>query len=197
MSCECGCGQQTKVATQSSTRRGWVNGQPVRFLPYHHVRMEHKTPVDVRFWAKVNKTETCWLWVGAVTDNGYGNFRKKRKSIPAHRVSYELLIGPIPDGLELDHLCRVRNCVNPEHLEPVTRQENVKRGVGWAGENGNAGARKRRTHCNQGHEFTPENTGIRSDGEGRLCKKCKATVNRRVYLAQKNRALDSQQAGGG
>lgn len=74
----------------------------------------------------------CWLWTGATSPQGYGRFnaglREDARNVLAHRWSYEHHVGPIPDGLDLDHLCRVRHCVNPEHLEPVTRQENVQRG---------------------------------------------------------------------
>ena len=84
------------------------------------------------FWFWVNKTDTCWLWEGNIATNSYGlytaNFSGQRQTKRAHRLAYELMVGPIPDGLELDHLCRVRNCVNPAHLEAVTHQENVLRG---------------------------------------------------------------------
>ena len=84
-----------------------------------------------RFWAKVvNDTETgCWLWSGATT-TGYGRFHLAMglPLVVAHRFAYETLVGPVPAGLDLDHLCRVRRCVNPAHLEPVTRRENLMRG---------------------------------------------------------------------
>lgn len=88
-----------------------------------------------RFLAYVNKTETCWLWLGTKCSKGYGRVKVDGASKSAHRVAYECFWDDIPDGLELDHLCNVRNCVNPEHLEPVTHQENVAR------------ARIRQTHC--------------------------------------------------
>ena len=72
---------------------------------------------------RITVTETCWLWTGPKYHNGYGQARGGR----VHRLMYEALVGPIPDGLELDHLCRIRECVNPEHLEPVTRAENARR----------------------------------------------------------------------
>ena len=81
-----------------------------------------------RFWAKVNKTETCWLWMATTNPKGYGRFRDG-KAVSAHRWAYEQVAGPIPEGLQLDHLCRVRNCVNPAHLEPVTGAVNQKRGL--------------------------------------------------------------------
>src|SRR3990167_9081181 len=87
-------------------------------------------PIDIaRFWVRVDKTATCWLWKGSIDSQGYGRLsRRPRRS--AHRFSYQLLIGPIPPGRELDHLCRVRHCVNPDHLEAVTRRVNILRGMG-------------------------------------------------------------------
>jgi hypothetical protein len=95
-----------------------------------------------RFWAKVKKTSNCWLWTGSLS-RGYGRVRDRRsgKSVPVHRIAYELLVGPIPDGLTIDHLCRVRCCVNPTHLQPVTNRENILRG------NGPAALSARRTSC--------------------------------------------------
>lgn len=108
------------------------------------------TPDD--FWKRVEKTETCWLWRGAVKADGYGQIMRLRKSIYAHRYAYELERGPVPDGLGLDHLCRVRNCVNPDHLEPVTTAENLHRGEGVAGRN------FRKTQCSRGHLYDLLNT---------------------------------------
>lgn len=80
-----------------------------------------------RFWTKVAITPSCWLWLAATNQNGYGTFSHESRPCKAHRFAYELLVGPIPEGLVLDHLCRVRNCVNPSHLEPVTQVENLRR----------------------------------------------------------------------
>lgn len=80
-----------------------------------------------RFWSKVVKTEDCWEWTGAKTGAGYGHVLLNYKNVYAHRLSYELLVGPIPEGLVIDHVCRNRGCINPEHLEPVTPRENVMR----------------------------------------------------------------------
>ena len=107
----------------------------------------------------------CWLWTGRLDPKGYGTVHVFGKSQRAHRVVYELFVGPIPDGLELDHLCRVRHCVNPDHLEPVDHKTNVLRGDGWGAKNA------RKTHCVNGHEFTDENTRLRIDGS-RDCRAC-------------------------
>lgn len=81
-----------------------------------------------RFWLRVHKTDDCWLWTSTLR-RGYGRFWiAPGRFVPAHRFAYELLVGPIPEGLELDHLCRNPACVNPAHLDPVTHRENVRRG---------------------------------------------------------------------
>ncbi len=114
----------------------------------------------------------CWIWMGACRDSGkgYGRVWANGQSLYAHRAVYELLRGPIPEGLTLDHLCKVRCCVNPSHLEIVTRIENAMRGLGPLANNA------RKTHCKNGHLFTEENTDIRrtksSVGIGRRCRTC-------------------------
>jgi hypothetical protein len=108
-----------------------------------------------RFWAKVEKTEDCWIWKGAKTTLGYGFFRmpgnRKGPSVYAHRISYELANGRIPEGRELDHLCRNPPCIKPDHLEAVSHKENLARGEGPFPEE------KRKTHCLRGHPLTIEN----------------------------------------
>jgi hypothetical protein len=106
----------------------------------------------------------CWRWVGALDTNGYGAFRINGKNVLTHRYSYEGIKGSIPKGLYIDHLCRIKNCVNPDHLEAVTHSENVKRGLPY---------KKPITHCPQGHEYTEKNTHINKKGH----KKCR-TCNR-------------------
>ena len=109
----------------------------------------------------------CWEWTGSVFYHGYGRIQRRGKSYIAHRYVYKLLIGPIPEGLELDHLCRNRACCNPAHLRPVTRRENQLA----PGSQSVSARNARKTHCKHGHEFSPENTIQRSDG-GRRCREC-------------------------
>lgn len=128
--------------------------------------MPLKLTIEERFWAKVNKgsSDNCWLWTACVDKDGYGFFWNGAKQGFAHRYAYEWFVGPIPKGLQIDHLCRVRNCVNPDHLETVTNRENTLRGYAPTAINA------RKTHCIRNHEFTPENT-LRVP-RGRHCKAC-------------------------
>lgn len=114
----------------------------------------------------------CHLWIAFVNEDGYGAFRFGSMQ-RAHRVAYESEFGSIPDGLEIDHLCRVRSCVNPEHLEAVTHTENVARGSGNPSKNN--------THCINGHEFSTSNTYTNS---GRQCKTCIKSASAKRYLAK-------------
>lgn len=134
-----------------------------------------------RFWDKVDKSGSCWEWVGAKTSSGYGNVIWFGKNAVAHRVSYQIIKGDIPDGFDLDHLCRNRACVNPEHLEPVSRRENLLRG------NTIPSKHSQKTHCPQGHEYTPENTYIYKKTNSRYCKTCRAKYSNRSYYRRKER----------
>lgn len=136
-----------------------------------------RIPLEVRFWAKVDKTPTCWFWTGAINGHGYGHIKIDGRMLGAHRVSYELAGRSIPEGLTLDHLCRVRHCVNPAHLEPVTRGVNSLRGVGPLAQ------KARQTHCLRGHEFTPENTYVWKTG--RICRACRQEYSREYYRRRK------------
>ena len=122
-----------------------------------------------RFWAMVEQTPGCWNWRG-VTTSGYGRIKVHGHTVVAHRVAWELLRGPIPEGLTLDHLCRNRGCVNPDHLEPVTGRENTLRGVGASAQ------QARKTHCKRGHPFDEKNTRacLRRGKPYRECRTCKA-----------------------
>ena len=166
MVCECGCGQ-----TANPTRR---------FIVGHARR---KKTAD-GFWLRVQKTPTCWVWLGCKDKLGYGSlsFRGIRKS--AHRFAYELLRGAVPPGRELDHLCRNPSCVNPNHLDPVTHQENIKRG------NMLGAANIKKTRCPQGHPYDRSNTYIDKRGF-RYCRECGRASCRRYYHARNSRMLAS------
>lgn len=126
------------------------------------------------FWNQVEITGFCWLWCGRAK-NGYGFFCGSL----VHRLSYVELVGTIPAGLEIDHLCRVKNCINPDHLEPVTRLENIRRRnmlYNW---------------CKHGHRFTKENTKIGQGGR----RQCRACWRRRT--AEYQRRLVLRRQGGG
>lgn len=169
--CQCGCGQQTKIAARNDATCGWVKGEPMRFIRNHHRR----TPLNEHYTVEDLGHETpCWTWQATIRD-GYGRIHRDGRSLNAHRWYYEQEHGPIPEGLQLDHLCRNRACVNPSHLEPVTQTTNIQRGFA---------SRPKKTHCKRGHEFTPENTIIGSDG-ARRCRKCDNAAQLRSYYKRK------------
>lgn len=157
----------------------WLTAVPADLRPPAPKRT---MPTEERFWSHVEKSDGCWLWIGTVLSGGYGQFTDGRgRRTSAHRFAYELTNGPVSDGLHLDHLCRVRNCVNPDHLEPVTCRENVLRGIGPSAINAH------RTECVNGHEFTPENTYVTPDGR-RMCRICTAERKRRHKERRQARA---------
>lgn len=112
---------------------GYVVGTKCRRKRYCSMACAKANFDAQRIEARIRRTDTCWLWTGDVSNSGYGAFieHASRRTSPAHRAVYRVLIGPIPDGLTLDHLCRNKLCVNPAHLEPVTMQENRRRAVEW------------------------------------------------------------------
>ena len=129
-----------------------------------------------RFWEKVDATGDCWEWAAGISVKGYGTFHvkagTKHTTARAHRVAWELLVGPIPDGLTLDHLCRNKRCVNPDHLEPVTIGENVRRATAY-----NA----RKTHCRRGHPYSEANTYRPPSRPGRHCRTCEQARRKRRW----------------
>lgn len=128
--------------------------------------------IEQALWDKTIITGFCWEYAGWLDKHGYGYTRFEGKTWRAHRLSYVLLVGDIPDGLVLDHLCRVRHCVNPDHLEPVTHKVNLYRGFTEARFHGT------KTHCKNGHEYTPENT--LQGASQRYCRACARDKQKRL-----------------
>lgn len=156
--------------------RGWCQLHYQRWQAHGTTDDPKAPPTDLeRFWAKVDKRgpDECWNWTGSRAGN-YGTFRFDGTSRGPYRFSYSRFVGPIPDGLVIDHLCRNGMCVNPAHLEPVTASENERRKWG--------------NKCKQGHEMTEENAYVRSDGR-RHCKICQRERERR-YKRRKAGLVD-------
>ena len=149
--------------------------------------------VEQRFWAKVLRPSLfeCWVWTGTTNGRGYGRFGVEHHMVYPHRFSYELLVGPIPLKLTIDHLCRNRLCVNPSHLEVVTQQENILRGSGHAAIN------SQKSHCLRGHPLIGYNLIVPSVGKRkcRLCKNSNMNAMRRRHKVE--RCARSGSAGNG
>ena len=138
-----------------------------------------------RFWAKVDKAgdADCWNWTGCRSE-GYGRFHFEGRLMPAHRWSYEDAVGPIPEGLVIDHLCRNHSCVNPAHMEPVTNAENTRRGIAadviYA-------RQASQTHCKNGHELSDEN--VYRNGRQRQCRTCRNAQKMKDHYRNRDRIL--------
>jgi hypothetical protein len=159
--------------------RGWCQKHWARWRDTG--RTDLRSPEEL-FWAKVDKhgpvseyrpdLGPCWLWTGAGSTgrDGYGRYKLGDHLLQAHRIAYQWLVGPIPEGLTLDHLCRRPSCVRPDHLEPVTNRENILRGTS------NSARNARKTHCHRGHPFDEANTYPHPSG-GRDCRTCRNQAN--------------------
>lgn len=133
-----------------------------------------------RFWSHVCKTDACWLWTGFIGPNGYARFRiggTGSQHEGAHRYAYQLYYGPIAPGNQIDHLCKVRHCVNPQHLEQVSPQENNARSNSPSAQNAT------KTHCPRGHIYDKNNTYIDKHHGNRNCKQC-LVINKRNRRAR-------------
>lgn len=122
------------------------------------------TAERIKAYIQPKPNSGCWIWTGKCSVGGYGQMKIARKWVYIHIYNYRTMHGEISERLELDHLCRVRPCVNPWHLEAVTHTENVRRGLG--------NRKNERTHCPRGHEYTLENTKLKRNRTSRECKTC-------------------------
>lgn len=120
----------------------------------------------------------CWVWTSSCRKDGYGQITFQQRHYAAHRLTYELMVGPIPQDKQLDHLCRIRRCVNPDHLQPVTQRENILRGASPAARHAQVKA------CPKGHPYTAENTYRKPSGK-RECRECGRQRDRARYHARK------------
>ena len=136
---------------------------------------------EQRFFSKVDKTPTCWNWKAGLSHNGYGVFWMDGKNRRAHRVAFEAMVGPIPKGLEPDHLCKNPRCVNPDHLELVSRRVNLLRGDTFQAKN------SKKTHCPHGHPLVEGNLVICLYKKGiRSCLTCRHEDGRRYRARKQN-----------
>jgi len=168
-----GCEKQHKA-------RGWCHTHYTAELRSGRIEVAPKLSDWDRFWANVDVAGICWQWDPEKLQNGtgYGNFGVRGDIVGAHRYAWTILVGDIPEGMHIDHLCRNRGCVNPDHLEIVTIEENVKRGYGITAHNA------RKTHCVRNHEFTESNTRYRLGSNGKTWRKCRACAREDAALTR-------------
>lgn len=146
---------------------GWNRHRYCSFACRNKVRTN---PVALRFFRFVEMTPGCWQWRGSLSQ-GYGRFIVRTENRGAHRVSFELHKGLIPEGYDVHHICRNKRCVNPDHLEILTHKEHCQ--MGEQGEYNRV-----KTHCPKGHEYTPENTYLGKRKNNRTCRECSRTRDR-------------------
>lgn len=183
----------------AATAKGWCGKHYMRWKRHgdseavkRHgmwVNVHAGIPEAERFWIKVEKTPTCWSWLGGLNGTGYGVFacEPRRENgrlslVGAHRYAYQLLRGEIPEGLHLDHLCRNPACVNPDHLEVVTPQINTLRGIGPSANN------HQKIRCKEGHFFDQVNTWVDPKTGHRYCRECSRRRFREWYRRHRARA---------
>lgn len=152
-----------------SRRRGWCQKHYLRWKIHGDPLYEAPDPVDL-FWSRVDKTDSCWLYTFSIRPDGYGSFSDSRigfGTVLAHRISYLLLVGEVPDDLVLDHQCHVRHCVNPDHLQVTTRSLNSRRNIHTF-----------KTACPYGHAFSELNTYVHPVTGHRSCRTCRREAMR-------------------
>lgn len=164
--------------------RGWCHTHYEAERRNGRIEVTKPLPAWERFCANVDFFGDCWQYnPDKIYATGYGAFSVDGQYIGAHRYIWETLVGEIPVGMQLDHMCRNRGCVNPDHMEIVTLVENVLRGEGITAKNA------RKTHCIRGHEFTPENTGPKKSYNGKTWRRCRACSreDRAIWRANQKR----------
>lgn len=175
-----GCGKPSRP-----TRRDAACSMHATRMQRHGSFANPRMSTEERALSNIDADGDCWLWQGAIGVGGYGYFAHQqpgrgRINSRAHRYIYELLVRRLTEDEQIDHLCRVRHCVNPDHLEPVSAKENIARSYGVARQ-----LRERR-FCSEGHEFNAENTA--KDGRGRRCRPCRNQNQRLRRNARKESA---------
>jgi hypothetical protein len=187
--CACGCGQPTALRTKGNFRKGIVKGQPSRFVVGHYARAKFAGIPEYL----IDLISGCWIWQRAVDAYGYGTLKIDGRNVMAHRAVFERHRGPIPVGLTLDHVCHTndaacvggrtclhRPCVNPWHMEPVTKLVNDLRGRSFRAVNA------AKAHCARGHEFTEANIYRTAEGS-RACRACHREAERIRRLRRQTR----------
>lgn len=163
-------------ANSANQARGWCRTHYARWQrhgdPNFIANMQGK-PLAERLWSNIKTDGECWVWKRGKTRAGYGTIGYFGKTYYTHRLSYELMVGPIPDGLELDHLCFNRLCCNPWHLEPVTSEVNKRRMLD----------RNTKMQCPQGHPYEGSNVIVELDGS-RRCRACRKAYDRKRHSAK-------------
>ena len=162
--CECGCDTPAPIATYSHAPRGWVKGQPKRFISGHNARLDKARDFDASYAVEDRGFPTpCWIWQGYLDDHGYGRVNQGRGPELAHRVFFQRAHGSLPPVLH--HRCAVTSCVNPSHLQATTHNEHTRI------------EQAKRTHCRRGHGYAEH--GYTRPGGARYCKACERQNSRR------------------
>ena len=146
-----------------------------------HDKAGYSEVAKKRFFQKIKKVNKCWEWQGCISSKGYGTFGFFGKWCKAHRASYMLFVGKIPEGLTIDHKCKNKKCVNPEHLRPMTMRDNILLGENCAAVNA------KKTHCKRGHEFLKENIYPLKMKNGRNSRSCRICIKIRSVYNNKKR----------
>jgi len=171
MYCRCGCGSVTSIATKTRSHLGHVKGAHVPYIRGHANGLKSGPYKQIR-WVEEDRgySTPCWVWQLGQMGGGYGcEWNKARgRMVGAHIPAYERAYGPVPGGLEVDHLCHVRLCVNPTHLEAVTHAVNVARS-----DHKTTSFNAKKTHCPKGHPYSGDNLYVEKTGQ-RRCRTCRA-----------------------